>query len=319
MTTLFNKSVFETSIMIGENIRVRLENFGKRGWTLKPYMAWGSDKPCPPRLVVNPYAGCAFQHQYCYISPPAQRQEGFREHLKDRIQKAKELKLNNLVVMVSSSTDPFQPIEKRFKDSRFALQQLLSNGFPILIMTRNPQTLLEEDYLEITNHPRLSVDVSIPSLEENNPDSVYYSPIAAHLDKTYEIMRKLSDMGKYVRVKIEPVIPSVNGVEGQTREELDEIIKKSANAGVKGIISKTMRLNHSVPKYLYERLIDYFQENGVNEGSTLALSVELRRGLIQPVLDACEKYGISFCPCVDSDSIGGESCRLGSFVSHQED
>ena len=117
-------------------------------------------------------------------------------------------------------------------------------------------------------------------------------------------------MGKYTRVKIEPVVPTANGIEGQNREELDEIVRRSAESGVRTIISKTMRLNHSVPPQMRERLVEYYKENGVNEGTTLALSESLRRELITPVLDACEKYGIAFCPCVDSDSIGGESCRL---------
>jgi len=295
---------------MSKEIRTILEKFGKRGWTLKPYTMWGSDKPCPPRLVVNPYKGCAFQHEYCYIAPPAARQAGFREHLQERIKKAKGLGLNSLVVMVSSSTELFQPIEKTYRDSHFALQELLTNDFPVLVMTRNPQTLLEEDYLEITDHPKLHVDVSIPSLAENNKDSLYYSPIAAPLEETYDTLRQLSEKGKYVRVKIEPVVPTTKGIEGQSSEELMEIVRKSSEAGVKMIIAKTMRLNHSVPKLMYDKLIDFYQENGVNEGATLALSLDMRMKLLQPVLDACEEYNIPFCPCVDSDSLGGESCRV---------
>ena len=318
MTTSFNKRKLETSIMIEESIRVRLEKFGKRGWTLKPYNMWGSDKPCPPRLVVNPYYKCAFRCEYCYIGSPARPQKGFREHLLSRIKDAKMLGLDKLVVMVSSSTDPFQPIERMYKESHFALEQLLLNGFPVLIMTRNPQMLLEEDYSEITNNPRLSVDVSIPSLKQNEQGSIYYSPVAAPLDETFDVMMELSNIGKYVRTKIEPVIPSINGALGQSREELYEIVRLSKEHGVKGVIAKTMRLNEDVRQGVRERLIDYYQGHGVNEGSTLALSLELKRLLIQPVLDACEKYGIPFCPCVDSDSIIGVSCRLGSFGSYQE-
>lgn len=305
--------------MIDEDIKSKLENFGKRGWTLKPYNVWGPNKPCPPRLVVNSYKGCVFQHQYCYINSPAQQQKGFREHLTNRVNEAKELGLNSLVVMVSSSTDPFQPIEKKFRDSHFALNQLLENGFPVLIMTRNPQTLLEKDYLEITNHPKLNIDVSIPSLEENNPQSIYYSPIAEPLEETFEAIKILAIREKYVRIKIEPVVPSIKDVHGQSQEELDEIVRKSAQAGVKGIISKTMRLNHSVPKFMYDNLIEYYQQNGVNESFTWALNINLRQNLMQPVLDACKKYEVSFCPCVDSDSIIGGSCRLGAFGSHKED
>ena len=271
---------------------------------------WGADKPCPPRLVVNPYKGCAFQHAYCYIGSPAYRQEGFREHLRDRIIKARELGFGDLIVMVSSSTDPFQPIERQAKDSQFALNELLSGGFPVLVMTRNPQTLLEEDYLEITDNPKLNIDVSIPSLKENDPNSIYYSPIAAPLEETYGAIGRLSERGKNIRVKIEPVVPTVNGIFGQSHEELNEIVRKSAEAGVKMIISKTMRLNGCVSPAIYEKLAEYYTQNGVNEGTTMALNVKLRRKFLQPVFDACAEYKIAFCPCVDSDSLGGESCRV---------
>ena len=291
-------------------VQDKLEMFGLRGWTLKPYKAWGTDKPCPPRLVVNPYKGCAFQHKYCYIAPPASPQKGFREHLLERIRKAKELGLDDLVVMVSSSTEPFQPIERHCRDSQFALQELLANGFPVLVMTRNPKTLLEEDYAEITDHPKCSVDVSVPSLEENNPDSIYYSPIAAPLAETFVAMKQLRDRGKVVRVKIEPVVPTVGEIKGQTEDELYEIVRRSAEASVNMIISKTMRLNSFVPPCMYDPLIKFYKENGVSEGSTLALTADLRRKLLQPVLDACTKYKIQFCPCVDSDSLFGESCRV---------
>lgn len=291
-------------------LRERLNRFGRRGWTLKPYQMWGSDKPCPPRLVVNPYVGCAFQHQYCYIESPARAQDGFREHLLARIKEDHAQGLDGLVVMVSSSTDPFQPIERHYADSRFALEALLENGFLVLVMTRNPQMLLEEGYAHVTGHPRLQIDVSIPSLRENELGSIWYSPVAAPLNETYAAIAELARQGKYVRVKIEPVVPSLGEVQGQTPQELDEIVRKSKEAGVQAILSKTMRLNTSVPPWMYRRLITFFTENGTAERTTLALSEPLRKALLAPVLDACARYQIPFCPCVDSDTISGVSCRV---------
>src|SRR3989338_9604149 len=94
-----------------ESLSEKLKKMGSKGWTLKPYKAWGDDKPCPPRLVVNVYKGCEFAHKYCYISNCVRPQEGFRKHLQDRIKEFKRIGLDTLLVMVSSSTDPFQPIE----------------------------------------------------------------------------------------------------------------------------------------------------------------------------------------------------------------
>lgn len=227
--------------------------------------------------------------------------EGFREHLLSRIRTAQTFGLEGLLTIVSSSTDPFQPIEKEQRDTLFALDALLSNGFPVLVMTRNPQMLMEQEYKEVVSNSKLFVDVSIPSLQENNPRSIFYSSVAAPLDETYEAVGQLAGLGKYVRVKIEPIIPTLKEVEGQNEEEIQEIVRRAKVAGVKKIISKTMRLNDSVPRVLYSKLIDYYRMNGVEERNTLALKPELKRQLLKPVYDACQKYKIPFCACVDSD------------------
>ncbi|MFA6888038.1 MAG: radical SAM protein [Candidatus Woesearchaeota archaeon] len=302
-----------------EGLATRLKRMGRRGWTLKPYNMWGKDKPCPPRLVVNVYQGCEFAHKYCYIADCVKPQEGFREHLQDRIREAKRLGLEDVFVIVSSSTDPFQPIEREKRDSLFALDSLLSNGFPVLVMTRNPQILLEKEYRKVIENPRLYVDVSVPSTHENDPDSVFYSAIAPSLDGIFGAIRELSDTGIYVRVKVEPIVPTTNMIHGQTEEEIKEVIRRSKDAGVKTIISKTMRLNEHVPRGLYDALIVYYQSNGEREsyGNTtnLVLRSELRRQLLQPVYEASREYAIPFCACVDADVFSERtvSCRFEKY------
>lgn len=299
-----------------ESLAQKLKKIDKRGWTLKPYKLWGEDKPCPPRLVVNVYKGCEFAHKYCYISDCVRPQEGFREHLQDRIEEAKSIGLEDVLVIVSSSTEPFQPIEREKRDSLFALDSLLSNGFSVLVMTRNPQMLLEKEYQKVIENPKLYVDVSIPSTHENDPDSVFYSAIAPPLDETFRSIRALSDKGKYVRVKVEPVVPATLALQGQTEEEIREIVRRSKDSGAKRIISKTMRLNEHVPRFMYDALIEFYQANGEEEsyGNTtnLVLKSELRRQLLQPVYEACREYAMPFCACVDADVFSERtvSCRF---------
>jgi DNA repair photolyase len=299
------------------NLDQKMKKMERKGWSLKPYKLWGPNKPCPPRLVVNVYRGCDYSHKYCYISGCARPHDGFRKHLLDRIEEAKRIGLDDILVIVSSSTDPFQPIEKERKDSLFAIDSLLSNGFSVLVMTRNPKAVLEKEYQGVLRNPRLFIDVSIPSMHENDPDSVFYSPTSPLLDETFAAIKDLTCLGKHVRVKIEPIIPTVGRIRGQTREELDEIVRCAKDAGAKGIISKTMRLNKHVPKFMHEALIGYYQTNGIKEsyGNTvnLILRPELRRQLLQPLSDACREHDLPFCACVDASVIPEKtvSCSLG--------
>lgn len=291
--------------MTESDLARKLNKLNRRGWTLKPYKLWGPDKPCPPRLVVNTYKGCDFNHSYCYISNCAQQQEGFREHLEERINQAKQLDLTGLLVIVSSSTDPFQSIEREHKDSHFAIKTLLKEGFPVLVMTRNPQMLLEKEYLDMARNLNLFIDVSIPSLHENDTNSIFYSSAAPSLNKTFEAIQKLSEIGKYIRIKIEPIIPSVGNVLGQNKEELKELVKLSKNAGAQMVITKTMRLNEAVPSRVYYPLFEYYSKKGIPEKygkvTNHVLRSEVRRQLLNPVYEACEEEGIPFCACVDSD------------------
>lgn len=151
----------------------------------------------------------------------------------------------------------------------------------------------------------LYLDVSIPSMHENNPLSVFYSPTAPMIAETFEAIKELSDYGKHIRVKIEPIIPSVGKLQGQSEKEIYEIVRNSKHVGAKTIISKTLRLNEFVPDFLRDELSKYFNNNGEKEGyggrTNLVLKAGLREQLLQPVYDACKRYDIPFCACVDRD------------------
>ncbi|MBU4360829.1 hypothetical protein KKA66_03200 [Patescibacteria group bacterium] len=289
-----------------ENIAKKILKFEKKSWAMKPYAAfrWGENMPCPIRFVVNPYKGCDFRHKYCYVwykCAQAKPKENFRKALLHDIERAKKLDLNNFFVMLSSSTDPFQPIEKKFKDSKFAMGKLLANNFSVLIMTRNPAILLDKEYIEFTKNPHLFIDVSIPSLYENNPDSIFYSPSTPSLDYTLKAMKKLTELGKDIRIKIEPVVPTINRIIGQSETELKTLISKLKNIGVKMVIAKTMRLNKEVPPFMYDKLIDYYKKNGCQQGINLILSKKIREKLLTPIFKACQKNDMPFCSCVETD------------------
>ncbi|MFA6228018.1 MAG: hypothetical protein WC668_02425 [Patescibacteria group bacterium] len=265
-----------------KDIAKKIAEFQKKSWAMKPYAAfrWGENMPCPIRFVVNPYKGCDYRHKYCYVwykCANAKPKENFRRALIHDIERAKKLGLDKFLVMLSSSTDPFQPIEKEYKDSLFALEHLLANGFSVKIMTRNPIILLDKEYIALTKNPRLFIDVSIPSLHENNTDSIFYSPSVPLVLDTIEAIKKLTKLGKDIRVKIEPVVPTVNGVVGQSEKELYDLIDLLKKAGVKMVIAKTMRLNEDFPPFLYKKLIDYYTKNGYEQGINMILSKNLRK------------------------------------------
>lgn len=288
-----------------EEIIRKVKQYEKRSWAMKVYAAfrWGKDLPCSLRFVVIPYMGCHYKCKYCYSwfkHGAVKQKENFRKALLHDIKRAKRFGLENLVVMVSSSTDCLQPIEEEKGDTLFALKELLDNGFSILMMTRNPKMLLKKEYLEVIKNPRLSIDVTIASLHENDPNSIFYGLVPT-LSETLEAIKELVDRGKKIRIKVEPIVPSVGEVKGQTKEEFFELVRRFKEVGVSMIISKTMRLNEDVAPHIYSKFIDYYKINGNIQGITMTLSKKLREKLLMPLYEACNHYKMPLSTCVETD------------------
>jgi DNA repair photolyase len=92
---------------------------------------------------MNPYRGCAHGCRYCYapnIMRIPRREWGRFVEVKRNIPKilSDELKKKKKgVVGISTTTDPYQPVEKKYKLTRFCLEQLLKHDFPVSVLTKS--------------------------------------------------------------------------------------------------------------------------------------------------------------------------------------
>ena len=288
----------------------KLFNFTKNSWALKLHSTegWGEQSPCPVRFTVNPYLACEFKCAYCYVWADKEKKgvkEGFRESLKKDIEKAKALGLNKYAVEISASTDPFQYIEKVKGESIYAIRELIKAGFKVIIVTKNPSFLLLKSYNNLLKEKNIFLDVTITSLKEGTPQGNILNNNGPTAKEKIEAIRKIIEKGKAVRVKIEPIIPTVGPIIGQSKEDLEDLVKELSRIGVKMIIAKTLRLNAWMPEYIKKTLIEFYKANGqLIEGNYL-LNKDVRKSLLEPVYLACKKYNVLFCGCVDADSLEG--------------
>lgn len=293
----------------------KINDFEKRSWAIKRYVAerWGLEVPCPMRLVVNPYHGCSIRCAYCYVwfdKKQAKNKPGFRKALMHDIERAKEFGINNLTVEVSSSTDPFQKLEEEAGDALFAIDQLLAGGFKVVIVTKNPKMLLDPRYIHLLDNKNVFIDVTITTLENKTISGKMIATEELSTDEKIITVTDIINHGKDVRVRIDPVIPTITGVVGQTKEAIDNLIKRMADGGAKLIISKTLRLNAGLPDTSLKVLIDYYKKNGKLVGENYILNKSLRRDLLNTIFESCQKYNIAFCPCCDYDSFSSEKTQV---------
>ncbi|MBO9733145.1 MAG: hypothetical protein J7623_31175 [Chitinophaga sp.] len=122
--------------------------------------------------TINPYSGCAFNCLYCYI-----RGSKYGINMADKLSvkadaltllrrqlAARAAKQQQGIVVLSSVTDAYLPIEEKERLTRGILELLLEYRFPVHIITKSPLVLRDLDLLH-----RLNENAILP------PDLAKYS------------------------------------------------------------------------------------------------------------------------------------------------
>ncbi len=265
------------------------------------------DFPCPVRLTLNVYVGCAFGCRYCYgqtyirdFSIPRAKSR-FPELLERDIELLKEAGLRPWI-SISNSTEPLQPLEEREGHTLYALRRLLEEGFPVLLVTKNPEKLCEPSYLEALSRGEARIHVTIPFLRQN--------PLEPHAPPPKERIRgveRLSALGFDVGVRIDPVLPQVEGL-GQNPEELRELVFLLREAGARRIYAKCLRLMgrlKALQPDLYSALKPFYRDHGIWRGSYYILRDEAKEELLFPIWEAAREAGLRLFTCTDRVNLPG--------------
>ena len=144
---------------------------------------------------LNPYRGCQHNCAYCYVPNVLRisRLEwgGFVEIRKNMpLILAKELKNKKSgVVGISTVTDPYQPMEKKYNLTRYCLEQLLIHDFPVFIQTKSKLVLRDLDL--ISKFSNAEIMFSIGTLNED--ERKILEPGASSINDRLNTLKKCSD------------------------------------------------------------------------------------------------------------------------------
>ena len=257
---------------------------------------------CPTRLVVNTYKGCDGRCWYCYTYSYVKKLDllqpkpkvNFEKRLDEDVQKFCSAGLPKYPVYLSSSCEPFQPLEDRYRHSFYTLCKLVENEFPIIVMTKNPKKLLENMYLKVIEQANIVIEVTVPFLDGRFEP---FSPLPANRIRA---IRELSKIGFKVVARLDPLIPNYGGVNGQSKEEIETIISMLADAEVCHIVSKCLRLVAGIAKLypdFYHRLKGYYAHKRSDD--PFELKAEAKTKQVDIVRRACQKQGIRLFTCLD--------------------
>lgn len=184
-------------------------------------MARNKSPDIPLEWSVNPYRGCTHACAYCYardFHPHLDLGAGTDFEQKIRVKRDASLLLKQAFereswtgqsIAMSGVTDPYQPLERRYRITRALLEVCARYRNPAGIITRSPLITRDLDLLTQLAAPDAGrVNSSVPILDPETCRLI--EPGAPAPARRLAAVRALTDAGVPVGVSVSPVIPSLN-------------------------------------------------------------------------------------------------------------
>jgi DNA repair photolyase len=229
---------------------------------------------------INPYRGCEHGCIYCFARPthafhdlsPGLDFESklFAKPDAARLLRAELGKPGYRVrpIAMGTNTDPYQPIEGKWRITRSVLEVLAETRHPVTITTKSDRVLRDLDILEGMGRQRLAaVALSVTSLTPEISRTL--EPRAPAARKRLAAVKKLAEAGIPAHVAIAPVIPGI------TDHELEAIVAAAAEAGARGIFYLPVRLPYEVAPLFRTWLDEHYPDRA---DKVMAIIREMRGG-----------------------------------------
>jgi DNA repair photolyase len=200
---------------------------------------------------LNPYRGCEHNCAYCYapsILRIVRNEWGNFIFVKKNIPLvlSKELKKKKKgVVGISTVTDPYQPIEKKYQLTRYCLEQLLEYDFPISVQTKS--SLVEKDIELISRFSNNEVIITISTL--NDKERKLIEPNSSPIKNRLKILKKFAESGIPSSVFFGPIYPTIS------KDEIPKIIDTFIENGAYKIWIDPLRLKIGVWSEIKKNII----------------------------------------------------------------
>ena len=223
---------------------------------------------------INPYRGCEHGCIYCFARPTHAYHDlspgiDFESRLFAKPDAAKLLHAalsrpgyEAGPIALGTNTDPYQPIEERFRITRSILELLLETKHPFTITTKSDRVLRDLDIIVPAARLGLAaVTLSVTSLDPAIHRTL--EPRAPAPAKRLAAVQALAEAGVPTHVAIAPVIPHI------TDYELEAIVAAAAGAGARGVFFLPVRLPHEVAPLFRAWLDEYYPDRAAKVMATI--------------------------------------------------
>jgi len=246
----------------------------------KSILSFNTSPDIPFDRSINAYRGCEHGCIYCFARPTHAFHDlspglDFETKLFAKPDAAAILRrtlakrgYRPAPIAMGTNTDPYQPIEARYRITRQVLEVCLETSHPVIITTKSDRVLLDLDLLAaLAARNLVAVGVSVTSLDARLSRTL--EPRAAAPGKRLDALAALAEAGVPAHVSVAPVIPAV------TDEYMEAILAEAAARGVRSASWIMLRLPHEVAPLFREWLSAHFPERA---GKVMAIVRDVRGG-----------------------------------------
>jgi DNA repair photolyase len=233
---------------------------------------------------LNPFLGCAHACSYCfsraYHARYRERNVGsdFDSNVEVRVNIANVLRAelrrpHKGALAIGTATDPYQPIEGKYRLTRRCLEALVDHPMPTSIVTKGPLVVRDIDVLNrLDEETDLTVYFSVPCVDEAIVRKT--DPGTAPPRQRLRALRMLREAGIDAAVLCMPVLPGITDSE----ESLDAAARAASEAGATAFRHRPLKIDVEIQEYYYDFLATEFPV-------AIPRYAELYRGGVHPAKD----------------------------------
>jgi DNA repair photolyase len=169
------------------------------------------------QYYLNPYVGCVIGCEFCYVAELADLSRALEGLPRLEWGRYVDVKVNAPAILREEVkrltpgpvrlspvlTDPYQPIERRFRVTRGCLEVLLEARFTPVVLTR--AALVVDDLELLARFPSAAVGFSVPT--DDDSIRAVFEPGADPIDERLEALGRCHRAGLRTFAVIQPMLP----------------------------------------------------------------------------------------------------------------
>lgn len=291
---------------------------------------------CPIPFHFDTYRGCTYGCLFCFARDfiefsrrNKEGHQGLQSHLEGNdpkglrkwIERAQGSEYDytkaeivafkeRMPVKIGATADPFPLVEKAERITYECLKIFGELDYPVQISTKNPEVFLS--YAEDFIGANIALNVSCSFFDDDIARKIEVGAIPP--TRRFKAIRKLSEMGFKIIVRIQPFILPYS------EEVADKFIKTLKEIGAYAFQTEGLKLRCAMSekeKRIYSKIGDVlgfdiisdFRKNGNREGGDMVYSNENKQRMLRLYTDLADNYGIRF---YNADNLVDASYGCGS-------